>query len=384
MFWLYVVLAVFWAVILIDYMIGFRSITKLEKVESERIGERISVILAAKDEEKDIAATIQSLLAQRHVDCEIIAVNDRSNDKTGDIIQKLADEHTNVTGVDISTLPEGWLGKNHALHQGFQHATGRYILFTDADIQFTQDAIAKACTVMERESVDHITAAPELHAKTFWLSGLISFFLLGFGYLKRPWAANKDQAKSGMGIGAFNLLSRDCYEKIGGHEAIRLRPDDDLELGNRVKRLGFKQRLVTALYDLSVEWYPSLPSALRGFEKNAFAGLNYSVLLAFTAVLGVFLSQVVPFLLIFISPLEIQIISALNIVLLFCLYALTIHNLTRFSLWYIFGLPLFAMLFIYMLIRALVLTWVRGGIEWRGSRYSLKELKRHSKNSEED
>lgn len=384
MFWLYFTLAVFWAIVLIDFIVGYRKIPQLKGFKSKPFNEPISVILAAKDEEKDIETTILSLLAQNHVELEIIAVNDRSEDRTGEIIDQLASAYPNVHSLSLSSLPSGWLGKNHALHTGFHLSTAPYLLFTDADIIFEREAVGKALALMKQENADHITAAPDLRANTFWLRGFISFFLLGFGYLKRPWSANQDNSKGGMGVGAFNLLTRECYEGIGGHESIRLRPDDDLELGTRVKRHGYKQRLVSALNQLSVEWYPSLKEALRGFEKNAFAGLNYSVPLALIAISGVFLSQVLPFLLLFISPLEIQIISAVNIVLLFCLYALTIQSLTTYSKGYILGLPLFALLFIYMLIRALLLTWIRGGIEWRGSQYSLKELKQYFKNSEED
>ncbi|MCA0970176.1 glycosyltransferase [Halobacillus litoralis] len=384
MFWLYVILALFWMVVLVDYWLGYRKIPSLTSMSSLPSDEKLSVIIAAKDEEKDIEATIRSLAGQENVNVEIIAVNDRSDDRTGERMERLAGEFPQVQSFTIKALPDGWLGKNHALHFGVKQATGDYFVFTDADIIFQKNALSKAFTFLKKEKADHVTAAPDLNGESFWLRGLISFFLLGFGYLKRPWQANQDNKKGGMGIGAFNLISRTCYEQIGGHEAIRLRPDDDLELGQRVKRFGFRQRLVSALDDMTVEWYPSLKAALIGFEKNAFAGLNYSVLLALTAVVGVFISQVLPYLLLIISPLEIQIISAVNIVLLCCLYALTIHSLTTYSMWYILALPIFALLFVYMLSRALLLTWIRGGIEWRGSRYSLKELKQHFKHSEED
>ncbi|MBA2173691.1 glycosyltransferase [Halobacillus locisalis] len=382
-------MSLFWAGILVDYWVGYKKIPRLEKIKPNIDNvtldqTTISIILAAKDEEKDVERTVLSLLAQEHIHVEIIAVNDRSSDRTPDILHRLSLDHARVKYVNIPHLPEGWLGKNHALHQGVKHASGEYYLFTDADILFEKDALAKAYGYLVQERADHVTAAPDLRADSFWLRGLISFFLFGFGYLKRPWTANQTNHKGGMGIGAFNLIRKECYESIGGHEAIRFRPDDDLELGQRVKRHGFKQRLITALDHLSVEWYPSLPAALRGFEKNAFAGLNYSVPLALVAISGVLLSQVAPFVLLFISPFEIQIISGVNILLLFCLYALTIRSLTMYSIVYVLGLPLFALLFVYMLTRALILTWIRGGIDWRGSRYSLKELKKHFKDSEED
>ncbi|RWZ60156.1 glycosyltransferase [Halobacillus fulvus] len=384
MFWLLVVLAVFWTIVLIDFSIGFRKISSIDGISPQSYQDKLSVIIAAKDEETSIESTIRSLANQKNIRLEIIVVNDRSIDRTGEIARGLAKEFANVNAITIDELPDGWLGKNHALACGVLESTSDYLIFTDADIQFKEKAIAKAFHEFKEMDLDHLTAAPDLQGRSFWLKGLISFFLFGFGYLKRPWTANQSGSKGGMGIGAFQLITRPCYEAIGGHQAIKFRPDDDLVLGQRVKKFGFKQRLVTSLDSMSVEWYPSLRAAFRGFEKNAFAGLNYSVGLAVFAVAGVLISHVFPFIFLFTSSFEVQMISALNIVLLFCLYALTLTYLTNYSRWFVFGLPLFALLFVYMLTRALCLTWIRGGIEWRGSRYSLKQLKREFKRSEED
>ncbi|ARI77141.1 glycosyltransferase [Halobacillus mangrovi] len=384
MFWLLFILSIFWVIILLDFIRGFRSIESIDDITPDHSRELVSVILAAKDEKASIQQTIESLLHQKQIQFEIIAVNDRSSDSTGAILQKLADKYNQLTLIHIENLPEGWLGKTYALSQGVKISSGNYLLFTDADIHFSPCIISKAISYMKAEKADHLTAAPNLKAHSISLKGLISFFLFGFGYLKRPWTANNKKNKGGMGIGAFQLMTKECYQSVGGHDRIRLRPDDDLALGIRIKKKGYSQRLVTALKSLAVEWYPSLSSALRGFEKNAFAGLNYSILMALLAMSGVIISQVLPFLLLFSSVPKVQMISAANIILLFYLYALTTKHLTTYSRWIIVGLPFFALLFVYMLGRALILTWVRGGIMWRGSRYSLKELKQNFKDTEED
>jgi glycosyltransferase involved in cell wall biosynthesis len=384
MFWLFLLLTIFWIIVLIDFIIGFRQIVSIDRYPPKPFHELVSIIIAAKDEENSIQQTIESLLKQQYVRLEIIAVNDRSRDRTGLILKQLAEKHPQVRTITIERLPEGWLGKNHALAQGVRISSGHYLLFTDADILFSNTCLSRAIHYLKSEEADHLTAAPNLIARSLPLKGLISFFLFGFGYLKRPWTANQVQPRGGMGIGAFQLVTRECYEGIGGHESLRFRPDDDLALGRKIKKEGYKQRLASALHSLSVEWYPSFHSALKGFEKNAFAGLSYSVLLAFTAIIGVIFTQVLPFIFLFSSDAGVQIISAVNIVLLFYLYALTTKHLTTYSRWIIFGLPIFALLFVYMLGRALVLTWIRGGIVWRGSRYSLKELKQNFKDSEED
>jgi len=384
MFWLLTIIFLFWAIILVDFHKGFKNLPSIDRLPFRDEKSLISIIIAAKDEEKSIKQTVETLLDQKYVNLEILAVNDRSTDSTGSIIENLAAHHANVHAITIETLPSGWLGKNHALHIGAQQAKGTYLLFTDADIYFHENVVSRAITFLKNENLDHLTAAPNLRAGSFFLKGLISFFLFGFGYLKRPWTANHPSKKGGMGVGAFQLLTNACYEGIGGHHAIRFRPDDDLAMGLRIKKLGYRQNLVTALRSLSVEWYPDLPSAFKGFEKNAFAGLNYSVLFALLAIAGVFTSQILPFITIWSSRLPLQMISAFTIVLLFYLYALTMRHLTTYSNWIVFGLPIFAVLFIYMLSRALLLTFLRGGIEWRGSHYSLKELKKYYRNSEEE
>lgn len=384
MLWIFLILTIFWVVLLLDFTIGMKKIARLEDTAAQSNSTPVTVIIAAKDEEESIQHTLQTLISQTGTELDIIAVNDRSEDQTGEIMEKMAAANPTIHVVHIQTLPGGWLGKNHALKQGAELASGAYLLFTDADIQFEKTTISRALTFMEHENLDHLTAAPDLQAKSLPLRGLISYFLFGFGYFKRPWTANQKKTKGGMGVGAFQLLRKSTYESVGGHEALRLRPDDDLALGQRIKEAGFKQNLVTAKQLLKVEWYPNFQSALRGFEKNAFAGLNYSIWLSLFAIVGVFVSQVLPFVFIFSGTPIVQIISAINIVLLFCLYGLTTRSFTSYSKWTIIGLPIFALLFVYMLARALILTWVRGGIEWRGKRYSLKEMKQFFRNSKED
>ena len=136
----------------------------------------------------------------------------------------------------IEELPKGWLGKNNALYRGFLQASGKWILFTDADVQFEKEAFAKALHYFERHKLDHLTAAPNLSAKKFWLKTFVAFFLFGFSYFKRPWAANNQKSKVGTGIGAFNLVSKKAYESFGTHEMVKMRPDDDLQLGMRMKQ----------------------------------------------------------------------------------------------------------------------------------------------------
>jgi glycosyltransferase involved in cell wall biosynthesis len=367
---------IIWVAATIDAAIGFSKLDSLEKAKEIETGPLLSVIVAARNEDEQIKPSIQSQLVQTYKNVEWILVNDRSEDTTGSMMDELKEMDSRVKVIHLPSLPEGWLGKNHALYKGYQHASGSRILFTDADVMYSPETFAKAVGYFEEHELDHMTAAPDLSAKPFWLKAFVAFFLFGFSYYKRPWLANNSRSKTGIGIGAFNMITRDSYEKLGTHVQIKMRPDDDLQLGRKVKEAGLKQRMVTALTLIEVEWYPSLKEALAGLEKNTFAGLHYRISMVLFSIFGVFVSQVVPFFTIFSSNKAIAMLSAINLIFLAILYTIVTKKMTRFSPLLFFVLPFTALLFIFSIIRASYLTFKRGGIIWRGTKYTLSELRK--------
>ena len=364
-----------WSVFLIDAIIGFRNLDTLEGEENLKDGPLLSVVVAARNEEKQIKASIESQLKQTYQQVEWILVNDRSTDKTGQMMDELKKADSRIRVIHIQDLPEGWLGKNHALYTGSKLAKGKWLLFTDADVKYETDAFAKALHYFDRMQIDHLTAAPNLHAKGFWLTSFIAFFLMGFSYFKRPWMANNPKSKIGTGIGAFILMTREAYERFGTHERIRMRPDDDLQLGMKLKREGFSQRIVTALNLIEVEWYGSLKEAFVGLEKNTFAGLNYRISMVFFAIFGIFVGHILPFITVFASDKMLALVSLGNIAASGILYVLIIRRMTLFSPALFLVLPVTAAIFIYSIVRASVLTFRRGGIVWRGTTYKLGDLR---------
>jgi glycosyltransferase involved in cell wall biosynthesis len=344
----------------------------------------ISVIVAAKEEEVSITDTVRHLLDQSYPRYEIIAVNDRSADQTGARLDELKrwaarDSGMNVPlkVVHITSLPEGWLGKNHALYQGYLQARGQLLLFTDADVRFHRDTLSAAAAYMNEQSADHVTASPFMAARGFWLRGFVQFFLFSLSLFTRPWRANDDQTRRyGMGIGAFNLITRRAYEAIGTHRSIAMRPDDDLQLGARVKQAGFRQRLVTALRYLEVEWYPDLRSAVKGLEKNFFSGFGYRLSLALGAALGQLLLFFYPFVGVWTAGSWASAAYAASIAVMVYLYVGTVRRLSRYSGLEACVLPITVLLLVYVLVRSVALTLLRKGVYWRGTFYSLSELRR--------
>jgi hypothetical protein len=199
-------------------------------------------------------------------------------------------------------------------------------------------------------------------------------FIIIFSLFVRPWKAKDPKSRCHIGIGAFNLVRSGVYRQLGGHETIRLRPDDDIKLGKIIKMEGFRQDVVYAPDFLRVEWYASISEAIKGLEKNAFSGADYNILLVLSGVLFHVICSIWPFLAIFITNGTVQYIYIATV----CLIILAFTDSTRFhhsKAWYVLGYPVTTGLFAFILLRTMLLNLVQGGIYWRGTFYSLKELK---------
>ncbi|OIJ15630.1 glycosyl transferase [Anaerobacillus arseniciselenatis] len=380
MFTLAIITCLFWLFVLVDATLGMRRLPMLQKVVEDDVlikkGPLISIIVAAKNEETDIEASLRSQLKQTYKNIEWIVVNDRSTDKTGAIIDNLAKEDDRITPVHIKDLPDAWLGKNHALYTGYRKAKGDYLLFTDGDIYFHKDVIAKSLTFFQNNKIDHLTLTPNMNVTSFWTKAFVTFFLFGFSYFKRPWKANDDKSKVAIGIGAFNLLSREAYEAIGTHRKIAMRPDDDLMLGVTIKQNGRKQRVANAIPYLEVAWYRSLKEAIIGLEKNTFAGLFYSYFMVLFSISGIFISQIWPFVALFVTEGATRFLYGVVILLLFFVYQQTANVMAKGALKYFVVFPISSLIFMYCIARATILTTIRGGIVWRGTFYPLHQLKK--------
>jgi cellulose synthase/poly-beta-1,6-N-acetylglucosamine synthase-like glycosyltransferase len=161
---------------------------------------------------------------------EVIAVNDRSTDRTGEILDELMTRYPyRLRLTTVESLPGGWLGKTHALYIGATLTTGEWLLFTDADVIFSAECADRAVRYAIDNGLDHLTLPPEIVCRSVLLRSFVAAFTLVFEMTQRPWRVGDPQAKEHVGIGAFNLIRKDAYEKIGAHRAIRMRPDDDMK-----------------------------------------------------------------------------------------------------------------------------------------------------------
>ncbi|MCR9234509.1 MAG: glycosyltransferase family 2 protein [bacterium] len=375
---------VFWLVLL-----GPSLVTMLQKQISRCVNRtaipdqwpRISVIVPAKDEAATIEVNLNSLLASDYPDLEIIAVNDRSTDETGAMMERVAaraaaENRVQMQVLHIEELPADWLGKSHAMHQAAQQATGELLLFTDGDIIFSPQAITHATRIFLNQQLDHLALLPRLARGGLFERAFVTYFgfLLASGTFF--WLIPTRWKHAYVGIGAFNLLKRSVYQATGGLETIRLDVLDDIKLGKLIKQSGYQQDVYLGIDELQVRWQPSAWAVITGIEKNAFASLYYSVRRLFFVTTLYVLFFLVPFVVPLLFPLSETVGFLATLVLLHLTYGLLgwIFSsglaITPFLLYASLALT-------FAFWRSAWITLKNGGVRWRDTIYPLDLLKRH-------
>jgi glycosyltransferase involved in cell wall biosynthesis len=337
---------------------------------------RVSLVFAARNEGRTVGAAVPTMLALDYPDLELVAVDDRSEDDTGRVLDALAAREPRLRVDHVRALPPGWLGKNHALHHGAAQATGDWILFTDADIHFSPDALRRAVAFAEAEGLDHLAATPRLHGHGGALGVCVAAFSLVFAMFLRPWRIADPRSAAHGGIGAFNLVRAATYRRLGGHEPIRLRPDDDIRLGKLMKS-GGRSAFALGAGALSVAWYASVGELVRGLTKNTYAGVDYRAWMILGGVAAHVLFFLWPLAALFLAPTGVE--RALAAAAVAVMLAVAIDN-TRFDggrWWHGALFPLGLLVLDYVMLRSMVVTHWQGGITWRGTHYPLAELRRN-------
>jgi hypothetical protein len=226
----------------------------------------------------------------------------------------------------------------------------------------------------QENRLDHLAVTPRMTMPGTFLSMFGLSFVLFFSVFARPWKARDPGSRCHVGIGAFNLVRAEAYRAVGGHQTIRLRPDDDMKLGKILKKSGCRSDVAYGPEFLGVEWYPSVAGAIRGLEKNAFAGCDYRISLALLGVVFHLLCSVFPYVAIFVTTGATRLVYGGVVTLLTLLLA----DCARFHgarPWHAIGFAPSTVLFCWIVLRTTVLNLVQGGITWRGTFYPLKELK---------
>jgi len=360
---------------------GLPKIPNLLKPEFDRspvTNPLLTVIVPARNEAKALPSCLESLLAQDYANLQIIAVDDRSTDETGSIIDKLALQNSEkLKAIHITELPAGWLGKTHAMAFAARYAIAvhhpDYLLFTDADILFARETLRRSLAQAEATNADHFVTFPTPIIKTPG-EGMILGYLGVMGlWATRPWKASDPKAtRDSIGIGAFNLLRTEAYQKLGGFDALRMEILEDLTLASRVKQVGLRQRVATAPGMVTLHWASGAMGIMNVMTKNLFAIFRFRIAFVLLACFGLTMLCLGPVIALALPATRIP--AMLALVSVAALYALSAHH-SKISTWYAALFPAGAALFLYSLLRSTLTTLRGGGVTWRGTFYPLAELR---------
>lgn len=396
------ILALAWASRIVDAALGMPSVADVSLPEWDRNpvlptgNPRVSIIVPARNEEESIEQALNTLLSLDYDNYEVIAVNDRSTDRTGEIMERVAEALQSATKPHFSQraremghprsfpafrvihhreLPAGWLGKTHAMWTAAKQATGEWLLFTDADVLFKPDSVRRTLAYAEAEPADHVVLFPRMIMKRPGEYMMIAFFQSMFMFGHRPWKVADPSTDDHMGVGAFNLVRRRVYDAVGTYEALRMEVLDDMKLGKVVKKAGFAQRNVFGGDLISIRWGHGATGIVNNLTKNFFAVLSFQWWRAVISALGLAFLNFGPFLGIWLARGWARVPYAVALGSLFLIYN-GMSWRSSVPAYYFLLHPVSAALFIYTLLRSMVLTLWNDGIEWRGTKYPLEELRK--------
>ena len=390
-------LALVWLSRVIDASLGVRALTDISQPEWDRkpqaASSRVAVVVPARNEEVAIGQALRQLIASDYDNFQVIAVDDRSTDRTGQIMDQVASEAPDkLKVIHVRELPPGWLGKTHAMWTAANQAGSRvpdssaplrdvgsndpaWLLFTDADVMFRPDCIRRAIAYAEAERADHLVLFPNIIMKRASEKMMIAFFQLLFVFGHRPWKVADPKAKDHMGVGAFNLVRHSAYEAVGTYQALRMEVVDDMKLGKVVKNAGFRQRVAFGDDLIQIRWARGARGVVNNLTKNFFAVMSFQTWRALLSCVGLAFLNILPFLGVLIAPGWSRVPYGLALGAMFCLYA-GIWRQVEIHPWYFFLHPISTTLFIYTMLRSTFLTLWNDGVEWRGTKYPLEELRK--------
>ena len=403
-----IILALAWASRIVDAALGMPSVADVSKPEWDRNlvsaagNPRVSIIVPARNEEAAIEQALQSLLSLDYDNYEVIAVNDRSTDRTGEIMERVAASHVSQNQRDMghphfeleashptktalggpalrvihhAELPPGWLGKTHAMWTAANQASGDWLLFTDADVLFKPDSVRRALAYAEAEPADHVVLFPRMIMKRPGEYMMIAFFQTMFMFGHRPWKVADPSTDDHMGVGAFNLVRRRVYDAVGTYQALRMEVLDDMKLGKVVKKAGFAQRNVFGGDLISVRWAHGAFGVVNNLTKNFFAVLSFQWWRTLLSAVGLVFLNLGPFLGVWLAHGWARLPYAVALGSMFLIY-LGMSWRSSVPPYYFLLHPVSTAMFTYTLLRSMILTLWNDGIVWRGTKYPLEELRK--------
>jgi cellulose synthase/poly-beta-1,6-N-acetylglucosamine synthase-like glycosyltransferase len=333
----------------------------------------VSIVMAARDEADDVAEAVRSRLEDDYPDLQVILVDDRSTDGTGEAAIRAADGDPRFTLVRVDDLPDGWLGKVHAMTRGVERATGEWLLLSDGDVIVEPGTLRASVAHCESAGVDLMALVPSFVAGSFLIDGVWVVFMRGLIVMADPAKVRDPGSRVALGAGAFNLVRRSAYDATEGLEHLRMETGDDVALASMVKRAGGRLDLVDGAGHARVAIYRSVGELVRGIEKNGSttATIPFPLFVLLFVVLGAVLFA--PFVAIVVGPAWLRGIGAATLLIYSASEMYGLWRNTRMwapaVVW-----PIGYLIMAVGMIRSTWLAHRNGGVYWRGTFYPLDEL----------
>jgi chlorobactene glucosyltransferase len=342
---LFIVLATIHLFILSIVIYNFISAPKiLNAPVNTQNGEKTSILIPVRNEEKNIGKLLNSLLAQSYTNYEIIVLDDGSTDNSQQVIEEYMEKTSRIKLIKGSELPDNWLGKNWACYQLSKHANYNLLLFIDADVVIGKNALAYSCSLIEKYNLDMISVFPTQITDSLGerlVVPLMNWLLLTFLPLKQVYKSNNRSFSAANG--QFILIKKDIYEGIGTHENFKENVVEDMEIIRSVKENG--KRGMTCLGNgvICAEMYSSLRDSINGFSKNFFAGFNTSR--------WIFLFLLILFIILFFLPIVLVAWSGIYLILvgIIIIERILVSTLSKENIFYNIMLHPFQILIMFMI-----------------------------------
>jgi chlorobactene glucosyltransferase len=364
---------------------SFRQSPTLESFDRTSVSRfpKVSVILPARNEGRYIARCLDSLLEQDYPNFEIIAINDSSTDRTGEIIKAYAANDLRVIHIDASPKPEGWTGKNWACYQGYLRARGELLMFTDADSKHLPSTMSLAVGHLMSQNLEALTAVPRLICNDFWtkmtLPVLATFLHTRFS----PIRVNDPNTKTGYFFGSFFIITRSTYEAIGTHEGVKEELVEDGALGGKVKASKFRMKMVRGEPHIDAVWARDLPTLWQGLRRFMIPVYYQDKVDAYMMTMAVFFILFAPFASLpylpvasFAGNTSFQMLFGLQISAIALIVVTTAVQckLTIFqSPVYAFAAPLSGALISLSFVSAIADAKKKGAVSWRDRKYIINK-----------
>ncbi len=373
-----------WIILINSMFRTFQKTPFLDEIEKNEYGKpKVSIILPARNEEKFVGKCLDSLLNQDYTNYEIIAINDSSDDSTGDIIKKCAKKFPKLIPVDAKPKPKGWVGKNWACMEGYKKATGELLLFTDSDTKHASSVISLAVSHLLSLKLDALTVIPKmlcLDTITKITLPMISIFLhTRFSALR----VNDPSKNTGYFFGSFFIIKKSTYDSIGTHEGVKEELIEDGALGKKVKESGFKMRMVDGQHLVDAVWArdsSTLWNALKRlmiplYLQNAkiAIGSSFAVLFLLFMPFPIFVYSVIFLNTEIISSSVIFVISALASILVYAGGILDATKGVGSGILYSLLAPIGSLIVVCGFFAGLIQATSKHAVSWRGRTYYMKD-----------